>query len=190
MERAGPYRGPLPSSVKPVPDRVAARTRALARRVARCVVTQSRVAGPPGHDTNFVSQHKPLPHTHCAPCTARCRACRSPQHHIVAHCYAVSQPLARCVTMPGLPLLSQYKEVPRHTPLARPRARTKARPCVRSAVSWPLLAMSQGAWEPCRSAWALCRSAWAPCHRVLSCSMSQCNILYHDRAFENKRAVA
>ena len=85
--------------------RVAACTRALASRVAasRPAVSQPPPPPPPPHhDTKnrVVIQLLPLAlRSRCAPC----RACRSALHRIMAHCCAISQPLARHVVTPGLP---------------------------------------------------------------------------------------
>ena len=105
----------------------------------------------------------------CALCCAHIATCRS------AHA-AVSSAMSCAVSQPKSLPQQRYNICFANPPLARSRARAVARPCARSAVSWPLLAVSQGAWASCR--------------RVPNCAMSRYNLLYCDPTFKNKRAVA
>ena len=122
-----------------VSQRLGLPCRALCRDTKPC-----RSPPPPSHDTKFVSQHKPLPR-------ARCRVYRSPQRRIVAHYCAISQPVALCVAKPGLSSYHDTKNcIVTHSASKAVRAHAALRPCARQAVSWPLLAVSQGAWAPWR----------------------------------------
>ena len=84
--------------------RVATCMPALASRVVASRPTVSQ--RPPRHNTKnrvVIQLLSLVLRARCAPCRAHCRACRSALHRIMAHCCAVSQPLARRVVTPGLP---------------------------------------------------------------------------------------
>ena len=108
----------------PSSGRVAARTDRVAGRVTRYAAR--RVVGPP---VTIQSLYR-----NTSPCRARtahhvalCRACRSSLLPIVAHCYAVSQPLVRCVATSSLLLLSRYNHLYRATPQQPDHARVRYR---------------------------------------------------------------
>ena len=123
----GPRRVATPSTVSQAPPcRVTARMRALGRHVA------ALLPSPPVTIQRIVSQLNP------------CRACRSSLHCVIGSCCAVSQPLAHCVTTPGLPLLSRYTHLYRNTPPNDQAMRAQAaHPARRSAVLQGLLAVLQ-----------------------------------------------
>ena len=109
---------------------------AMSQCTLSCRARTLQCRGPPGHNTKFVSQHKPLPHTVSRALPVSQRPC------------AVSLPYRSLATLyhdtkrsPPATIQHLYRDS--STSQAR-RARVAAGPCTRPVVSWPMLAVWWG----------------------------------------------